>query len=66
MDDISKEDDYTVTFKLRDNMIKFEFNYNGKTLIDSNNGKAKIIQVLQDLCTKAGVELRFYFFFKHE
>ena len=66
VDDISKEDDYTVTFKLRDNMIKFEFNYNGKTLIDSNNGKAKIIQVLQDLCTKAGVELRFYFFFKHE
>lgn len=66
VDEISKEDDYTVTFKLRDNMIKFEFNYNGKTPIDSNNGKAKIIQVLQDLCTKAGVELRFYFFFKHE
>lgn len=66
VDDISKDDDYTVTLKLRDNMIKFEFNYNGKTLIDSNNGKAKIIQVLQDLCTKAGVELRFYFFFEYE
>lgn len=66
LDEISKDDDYTVTFKLRDNMIKFEFNYNGKTLIDNNNGKAKIIQVLQDLCTKAEVELRFYFFFEHE
>lgn len=66
LDEISKDDDYTVTLKLRDNMIKFEFNYNGKTLIDNNNGKAKIIQVLQDLCPKAGVELRFYFFFKHE
>lgn len=66
LDEISKDDDYTVTLKLRDNMIKFEFNYNGKTLIDNNNGKAKIIQVLQDLCTKAGVELRFYFFFEYE
>ena len=66
LDEISKDDDYTVTLKLRDNMIKFEFNYNGKTLIDNNNGKAKIIQVLQDLCPKAGVELRFYLFFKHE
>lgn len=66
VDDISKDDAYTVTLKLRDNMIKFEFNYNGKTLIDNNNGKAKIIQVLQDLCTKAGVELRFYFFFEYE
>lgn len=66
LDEISKDDDYTVTFKLRDNMIKFEFNYNGKTLIDNNNGKAKIIQVLQDLCTKAEVELRFYFLFEYE
>lgn len=66
VDEISKDDDYTVTLKLRDNMIKFEFNYNGKTLIDNNNGKAKIVQVLQDLCMEAGVELRFYFFFKHE
>lgn len=66
VDDISKDNAYTVTLKLRDNMIKFEFNYNGKTLIDNNNGKAKIIQVLQDLCTKAGVELRFYFFFEYE
>lgn len=66
LDEISKDDDYTVTLKLRDNMIKFEFNYNGKTLIDKNNGKAKIIQVLQDLCTKAGVELRFYFLFEYE
>lgn len=66
LDEISKDDDYTVTLKLRDNMIKFEFNYNGKTLIDNNNGKAKIIQILQDLCTKAGVELRFYFLFEYE
>lgn len=66
VDDISKDDDYTVTLKLLDNMIKFEFDYDGRTLITNNGGKAKIIQVLQDLCSKAGVELRFYFFFEYE
>lgn len=66
VDDISKDDDYTITLKLLDNMIRFEFNYDGKTLITDNGGKAKIIQVLQDLCSKAGVELRFYFFFEYE
>ncbi len=62
VDEISKDDDYTVTLKLRDNMIKFEFNYDGSKL----TYPATILAVLQDLCTKAEVELRFYFFFKHE
>ncbi len=62
VDEISKDDDYTVTLKLRDNMIKFEFNYDGSKL----TYPATILAVLQDLCTEAGVELRFYFFFKHE
>ena len=57
VDDISKDDDYTITLKLLDNMIKFEFNYDGSTLLKNNGGKAKIIQVLQDICLKAGVEL---------
>ena len=62
VDDISKDDDYTVTLKLRDNMIKFEFNYDGSKL----TYPVTILTVLQDLCTKAGVKLRFYFFFEHE
>lgn len=62
VDEISKDDDYTVTLKLRDNMIKFEFNYDGSKL----TYPVTILAVLQDLCTKAGVELRFYFFFEHE
>lgn len=66
VDDISKDDDYTVTLKLLDNMIKFEFNYDGSIVVKANNGKAKIIQVLQDICSKAGVELRFYFLFEYE
>ena len=57
VDDISKDDDYTITLKLIDNMIKFEFNYDGSTLLRNNGGKVQIIQVLQDICSKAGVEL---------
>lgn len=62
IDEISMNDDYTVTLKLLDNMIKFEFNYDGSKL----NYPCTILTVLQDICLKAGVELRFYFFFKYE
>lgn len=56
VDDISKEDDYTVTLKLLDNMIKFEFNYDGSKL----TYPCTIKTILQDICIKAGVVLRFY------
>jgi hypothetical protein len=64
VDDISKDNDYTITLKLLDNMIKFEFNYDGSEIINKN-GYAEIIEVVQDICSKAGVELRFYFFFEY-
>ena len=57
VDKISKVNDYTVSLTLSDNMTKFEFNYDGSKLVNDNNGKVKIIQVLQDICSKAGVEL---------
>lgn len=60
VDDISKSDDYTVTLKLIDNMVKFEFNYDGSKL----SYPCTLKQVLQHICSKAGVELRFYFFFE--
>lgn len=65
VEEIKSENDYTLSIKLLDNMIKFETNYNGETLI-KQNGYAKLIEILQDICTKTGVELRFYFFFEHE
>ena len=37
-------------------MIKFEFNYNGKELVDKK-GYATLLEVAQDICNKAGVEL---------
>lgn len=51
VDDISKDDDYTITLKLLDNMIKFEFNYDGSKL----TYPATLLTVLQDICSKAGV-----------
>lgn len=62
VDEISKEDDYTVNLKLLDDMIKFETNYDGSIL----NYPCTLKRVLQDICSKTGVELRFYFFFEYE
>lgn len=36
-------------------MIKFEFNYDGSELI--SKGEATLLQIAQDICNKAGVEL---------
>lgn len=53
VDEISKDDDYTISFTLIDDMSKFEFNYDGSAL----NYPISILAVLQDICSKAGVEL---------
>ena len=53
VDEISKDDDYTVSLTLIDDMSKFEFNYDGSVL----NYPTSILTVLQDICSKAGVEL---------
>ena len=56
VDDYNDEDDNIINIKALDNMIKFEFNYDGSELINEN-GKATLLQVAQDICEKAGVEL---------
>jgi len=47
------------TIKLYDNAIKFDFNYNGKDLIEEKQAGgsdgATRLEVLQDICTQAGV-----------
>lgn len=58
IDDWTDNDDNTLTIKCIDNMNKFEFNYDGTTL----TYPVTLLKVLQDICKKAGVELRFYFF----
>ena len=56
VDDYTDNDDNTITIKALDDMIKFEFNYNGKELIDKKH-EATLLEVTQDICSKAGVEL---------
>ena len=53
LDSISKDDEYTVTIKAVDYMLKFEFNYDGSKL----NYPTTLINILKDICNKAGVEL---------
>lgn len=55
VDDYTDNDDNTITIKALDNMIKFEFNYDGRELI--SKGEATLLEVAQDICKKAGVEL---------
>ena len=43
------------TIKLRDNSVKFDFNYNAQPLIEQNGGVATKLQILQDICSQAGV-----------
>ena len=48
------------TFKLYDNAIKFDFNYNGEPLINEKQQQgyqgATKLEVLQDICSQAGVQ----------
>lgn len=60
LESIGKEDNDTITISAIDYMAKFEFNYDGSKL----NYPCSLFTVLRDICLKAKVELRFYFFFK--
>ena len=43
------------TIKLRDNSVKFDFNYNAQPIIEASGGTATKLQILQDICTQANV-----------
>ena len=53
--DLPTTDKNKTTIKLRDNSVKFDFNYNAKPLMDANSGSATKLQILQDICSQAGV-----------
>ena len=44
-----------ITYKLRDFSVKFDTGYNAKPLMDENGGTATKLQILNDICNKAGV-----------
>ncbi len=54
--DLPTTDKNKTTIKLRDYAVKFDFGYNAKQLIDENGGSVTKLQILQDICNKAGVE----------
>ena len=45
----------STTLKLRDNRVKFDFGYNAQYLMEQHDGKATLMQILEDICIKAGV-----------
>lgn len=53
--DLPTTDKNKTTIKLRDNSVKFDFNYNAKPLMDANGGSATKLQILHDICSQAGV-----------
>mgnify|MGYP007070247424 CR=1 FL=1 len=53
--DTPTTDNNKTTIKLRDNRIKFDFNYNAQPLIEQNGGSATKGQILNDICNQAGV-----------
>ena len=53
--DTPQTDQNKITIKLRDNRVKFDFNYNAQPLIESLGGTATKKQILNDICEKAGV-----------
>ncbi len=53
--DTPTTDKNKITIKLRDNRVKFDFPYNAKPLMDAHGGSATYFQILEDICTQAGV-----------
>lgn len=45
-----------ITIKLNDYATKFDIPYNAQPLLEENDGKATLRQILDDICIKCGVE----------
>lgn len=54
--DTPTTDKEKTTIKLRDNRVKFDFNYNALPLIESKGGSATYKDILMDICSQAGVD----------
>ena len=54
--DTPVKDGNKITLKLRDNRVKFDFNYNAYPLMQELGGTATKRQILEDICEQAGVE----------
>ena len=59
IDDKKEVNNNAIELELIDYMPKFNFDYNTTVTFP-----ATLYNIAEDICTQAGVELRFYFFFK--
>jgi len=50
------DDKGKMTIKLRDNSIKLDFNYNAQEVISLNGGSATLLQIFNDILTKANIQ----------
>ena len=50
-----EEDDFEYKYTLTDKMINLEFNYDASEIF--NNGSATLLEIAQDICNKAEIEL---------
>lgn len=57
IDETPTTDNGVTTIKLKDNAVKFDFPYDGSGVIEEHDGEATMLQILQDICEKAGVDL---------
>ena len=55
LQDIPTTDKNKTTLKLRDNRVKFDFDYNALPLIETLGGTATLGDILDDICNIAGV-----------
>ena len=50
-----EENDFEYKYTLTDKMVNLEFNYDASEIF--NNGVATLLEIVQDICYKAGIEL---------
>ena len=57
LDTAPTTDNGKTTIKMRDYSTNFDVPYNAQEIIEANGGSATMLQILQDICTKCGIEL---------
>lgn len=56
LDSVDDKDLYFAELSFVDDMVKFNIKYDGSDIINQNIGGATLVQLVKDMCDKAGVE----------
>lgn len=55
LQEVPTTDKGVTTYKLKDKAMNFDFNYNAQEIIEEKGGSATLLQILDDICSKANV-----------